>query len=193
MKEIWKDVVGYERLYKVSNYGKVKGLDRKLKDNRNWKGRLLKQEINHGYLRVRLCKNNIKVHKRVHILVAEAFIHDKSNFKSMPDEDRSKINLDDLVINHKDENKQNNNVDNLEWCTAKYNSNYGECLLKIAKKLAKPIAQYDLNNNFIKNYESISDASRKTGYNISFISDCCNGKYKQAYGYIWKFVNIEER
>lgn len=70
-------------------------------------------------------------------------------------------------------------------------SNYGECLSKIAKKLSKPVIQFDLNGNIVRRYESISDASRKTGYNISFISDCCNNKYLKAYGYFWEFDNGE--
>lgn len=174
MREIWKDIVGYEGLYSVSNLGRVKSLKRLLNDGRLWKERILKPETNHGYLRVRLCDNNGKKHKRVHILVAEAFIPNPNDYP---------------YVNHKDENKSNNRVDNLEWCTAKYNSNYGSCTFKIAKKLAKPIAQYNLDNEFIQKFKSISDASRKTGFNIAPLSNCCNNKCENAYGYKWRFIN----
>lgn len=173
MEEIWKPVVGYENLYDVSNIGRVKSLERILTDGRIWKERILKPEINHDYLRVRLCDGKYKKHKRIHILVAQAFIPNPDN---LPE------------VNHKDENKQNNYINNLEWCTSEYNSNYGNCKLKIAKKLAKPIAQYTLGDELIKEFKSISDASRKTGYNIAPLSNCCNNKCEIAYGYKWKFI-----
>lgn len=177
MKEIWKDIKDYEGLYQVSNLGRVKSLVRKLNDGRLWKEMILKQEINQGYARVLLSNNKNKKHKRVHRLVAEAFIPNPNNYP---------------IINHKDENRLNNRVDNLEWCTWKYNSNYGDCNLKIGKKLSKSVAQYDLNGNLIKKYDSISDVSRKTGYNISYLSNCCNDKYEKAYNYKWKYINEGE-
>ena len=179
-KEIWKDIVGYEGLYQVSNLGRVKNT---IRDN------ILLNEINHGYCRVLLCKNkDDHKHKRVHILVAEAFL-DKSNFKSMPYEDRSKIKLEDLEVNHKDENRMNANVNNLEWCTRLYNCNYGNCAKNIGKALSKKVVQMDINNNIIKTFDSLSDIGRTLGYGIGYISQCCNGRYKQAYGYKWRYAD----
>ena len=114
-EEIWKPVVGYEGLYEVSSYGRVRSLDRYVKYSNGpihlHKGRILnpgKEKV--GYLVVPLSCNG-KLHlKKIHILVAEAFIPNPDNLPQ---------------VNHKDENKTNNNVDNLEWCTAKYNMNYG--------------------------------------------------------------------
>lgn len=110
-EEIWKPVVGYEGLYEVSSYGRVRSLDRYDRMNRFCEGRILKLCANRlGYLKAGLCSNDKKKQYLVHRLVAEAFIPNPNNLP---------------IINHKDENPSNNNVDNLEWCTAKYNSNYG--------------------------------------------------------------------
>lgn len=188
-EEIWKDINNYEGLYQVSSFGRVKSLPRTLSDGRKWKEHILQQETNHGYKRVTLANNNFNKTYRVHVLVAEAFLPDKFNFKHMLDENTSIINLEDLVINHKDENKSNNHVDNLEWCTPKYNSNYGDCKYKIAKQLSKPVIQYDINFKVITIYDSLSEAGRQTGYNIGYISQCCNGKYSTAYGYIWRYTD----
>lgn len=101
-----KDIKGYEGLYKVDNFGNVYSLPRK-----TTKGGKLKQQINkRNYCRVVLCKNNIAKAFSVHRLVAQAFIPNPQNFPQ---------------VNHKDENPRNNCVSNLEWCTAKYNCNYG--------------------------------------------------------------------
>ena len=110
-EEIWKDIIGYEGLYQVSSYGRVRSLDRY--DSRNCfrKKRILKLCANRlGYLKVGLWSNGKVKHHLVHRLVAEAFIPNPNNLP---------------IINHIDENPSNNNVDNLEWCTAKYNMNYG--------------------------------------------------------------------
>lgn len=174
--EKWLPVVGYEGLYEVSNYGNVKrlpiiqttakGVKRRLK------GHLVPIYKKARYLYCDLTSNRTTKHHRVHRLVAEAFI---PNPKKLPE------------VNHKDENKENNHVNNLEWCDRLYNARYGHGREKVAKALGKPVEQYDLSGNFIKEFPSISQCARQTGYNISFLSNCCNGKYKQAYGFVWKF------
>lgn len=111
MEEIWKDAVGYEGLYQVSNFGRVQSLDRRDIRNRFWKGKILSQQVEKlGYCSVKLCKNGIQKREKVHRLVALAFVENPNNYKE---------------INHKDENKQNNRSENLEWCTRQYNVTYG--------------------------------------------------------------------
>ena len=105
-KEIWKDIEGYEGEYQISNYGNVKSLNYL----RTGKERILKPGKNRGgYYYVQLYKNKAKNHY-IHRLVAQAFI---KNPRNLPQ------------VNHKDENKSNNRVDNLEWCMPIYNANYG--------------------------------------------------------------------
>lgn len=109
--EIWKDIKGYEGLYQVSNEGNVVRLWKKSK-------KLISQETSRGYKRVHLYKNGISQHHSVHRLVATAFVENPDNLPQ---------------VNHKDENPGNNKVENLEWCDAKYNRNYGTCNERIRK------------------------------------------------------------
>ena len=111
MKEIWKNVTGYENYYQVSNFGNVRSLDRLDSAGRKRKGRTLIPIVdNLGYCSVHLLKNGKTKTIRIHRLVALEFLENPLNYKE---------------INHKDENKQNNSVKNLEWCDRKYNMNYG--------------------------------------------------------------------
>ena len=168
MVEIWKDIVGYEGLYKVSNLGNVMSFWHK-------KPKLIKQiKDKKGYLRVGLKLYN-KPQKLifVHRLVCQSFIPNPNNLP---------------CVNHKDENPSNNNVNNLEWCSYQYNINYGTANERRAKKHSIPVLQYDKNGNFINDYPSIKDAERKTGINHQNICNVCRGKrYKSAGGYIWKY------
>ena len=118
--EIWKDILGYEGLYQVSSYGRIKSLSRK-RNNGLDKTIILKENINNkGYKRINLHKNKKMKSYLVHRLVAQAFIPNPNNYP---------------IINHKDENPSNNHVSNLEWCTYKYNNNYGTKGEKISKAL----------------------------------------------------------
>lgn len=144
--EVWKDIKGYEGLYQVSNYGRVKSLERPSRVTK-----IMQCGIKTGgYLYITLSKCSTPKCYRTHKLVAETFLPDKTTFKSEPDEDRSLINLDKLEVNHKDEDKTNNCVDNLEWCTHKYNANYGTRKQRTGEKQRLKINQYDLEGNFIK-------------------------------------------
>lgn len=112
--EEWKDIKGYEGIYQVSSYGRIRSLDRIVErktGNYHIEGRILRQnDDTHGYLKVNLTKHDKKKTFKVHRLVAQAFIENPNNYE---------------CVNHKDENKQNNNIKNLEWCTKEYNNNYG--------------------------------------------------------------------
>ena len=115
-KEIWKDIQGYEGIYQVSSHGRVRSLDRiVVRPNGNGdyfaKGKIIYVVLTkHGYNEVHLHKDNKTKIYKVHRLVAQAFIKNPNNLP---------------CVNHIDENKTNNNVNNLEWCTYKYNNNYG--------------------------------------------------------------------
>ena len=166
--EVWKDIVGYEGLYQVSDKGRIKSL---------WFGkeRILKPGTDRdGYLRVSLCKNGKKKTYQVHRLVVKVFI---SNTNDLPQ------------INHKDEVKTNNSVENLEWCDQKYNHNYGTINQRIAEKCSKLVLQYEKSGEFVKEWKSLMDVCRNLGYDKSAISACCNEKRKSAYGFFWKYKN----
>jgi hypothetical protein len=164
--EIWKDIPGYEGVYQVSNLGNVFSLKKKRK--------MIGQKNNGGYIYVKLNKKQ----KYIHRLVAISFIDNENNFPQ---------------INHIDENKANNNVKNLEWCTAKYNRNYGTSSIRISEKQlndknkSKAVLQKK-DGVIINEFPSTKEVYRKLGYNFAYISACCLGKYKQAYGYQWEYI-----
>ena len=169
--EIWKDYKDYEGLYQASNLGRLRSLDRWVSKNGSMqfiKGRILKL-LNHnaGYLSVNLWKNNKVKTYLVHRIIAEVFLPNPNNYKE---------------VNHKDEDKTNNNVNNLEWCDAKYNSNYGTR----NERLSKSVLQYDLEGNFIKEWKSTMECCRN-GYNQGAVAACCQGKRKTHKGFIWKY------
>ena len=141
-------------------------------------GRYLKQRTNEkGYKYVRLSKNDVKRKWFIHRCVACAFLPNPLNLPQ---------------INHKDENKQNNCVNNLEWCTNKYNQNYGT--IKERKKNSYKIknnyliAQYDKNMSLIKFHNSFREIERKLKYDHCAISRCCKNKQKTSYGYVWRII-----
>lgn len=181
MEEEWRDIAGYEGLYKVSNMGRVKSLGNGNSNNsNNCKERILKS-VKHkdGYLLIDLCKEGKRKGHRVHRLVAQAFIDNPDN---LPE------------VNHKDENKENNCVSNLEWCDRKYNINYGTRTQKVAElnrnsqKVSKPIMAIHKINGLILTFPSAREASRQVGVPVSNISACCNGRLKSAGKYIWKYA-----
>ena len=177
MIEIWKDIENYEGLYQISNWGRVKSLP---KSWLKYDGGILHQKelilkprpTTVGYLRVCLRKDNHSKDFYIHRLVGLAFLPNPHNYSE---------------INHIDENKTNNNVDNLEWCSRCQNNNWGSHNISGAKKRGKPVMQYDTNGNLISVYESGKKASREVGVDSSLIRECCKGTYKQAGGYIWKY------
>lgn len=178
MKEIWKDIPGYEGLYQASNLGRIRSIDRLVNNTvglKQMKGRILKP-INGKYLKVGLSKNGIQKPIRIHRLVALTFIQNPNNYP---------------YVNHKDENKHNNCVDNLEWCTNLYNIYYGERNKKVSVNNSKcKIVQKDKNDNIIKIWNNIWELTHNTNYKKDNIYYCCCGKYKYAYGYKWERISI---
>jgi len=181
---IWKDIKGFEN-YQISNTGLIKKGDL-----------ILKPFENEGYDRILLTNGSIKSKKLIHRIVAEHFILNPLNKPQ---------------VNHKDCNKKNNNVDNLEWVTNKENVQHAiqnipnrkkqlqDDMSKIGKMYGrqnslnsrKPILQLTLGGNLIKQYESARQASSELNISYKCISKCCNGKLKTYKNFIWKFANEE--
>ena len=173
MEEIWKDIEGYEGKYQISNLGRIRIL--KI---------MILQETKHGYISINLYKNGKSRRQTVHRLVAKHFIPNLQNKR---------------CVNHIDSNRKNNRVDNLEWCTDKenmqhsmkygYSKNLLDRLQKIREKRKKKINQYDLDGNFIKQWNSLTEAAKMLGKKkCGAISNCCKNRNKTAYGYKWQYA-----
>jgi len=210
----WRDVPGLEDYYQISNDGKGRSKDRRVKagygKTRFQKGRLLKpRKTKNGYLRFCFAVDGVRQDYYVHRLVAEAFIPNPDN---LPE------------VNHKSQDKTDNRVENIEWCNRSYNNNYGDKnkrMLETSKKngsykkaldtkrnsghfteiytkgletkkergLLKKIEQLDLQGNLINCYESINEAARETGCNNAHICACCKGKLSKHKGYKWRYAS----
>ena len=174
MSEEWRDVVGYEGRYQVSSMGRVKSLERKDCLGRTVKERILKPGVvGGGYLMVVLCAGGKQKMHKVHRLVCQAF-HDNPDNKS--------------DVNHINENKTDNRACNLEWCTRRENCNHGTHNERVAKAQSKSVGQYTLDGELVKIWPSTIEVQRQTGFCQGSISQAANGKYKQAYGCIWRYV-----
>lgn len=175
--EEWRDVPGYEGYYEVSNIGRIKSVDRIITKSNGASTRffphILSFSDRFGYFRVCLYKCGKKRFFFVHQLVAMAFIPNPNKFP---------------VINHKNECPQDNRVDNLEWCTQRYNLSYGnrntKAYSKIREKMGVPIDQYSLDGKYIKTYACVNDAG-KEGFSHGGIRQCITKLVRQYKGYIW--------
>ena len=160
--ETFVKIEGFEK-YEVSNLGKVRNIK---------SGIMLKPWITKdGYLRHCLYKHNKRKNLLLHRIIATAFI---DNPGKKPQ------------VNHIDENKLNNDLSNLEWCTVKENNIHGTRTKRVAEKLSQKVIQLDLNDNILNVFKSMRQAERETGIDATSISGCCNGKRKSAGGYKWR-------
>ena len=186
--EVWRDVVGFEGQYMVSSLGRVKrvphvriGVRKVILHGE----KLIKQQADSwGYMRAWLgTRKNGKCYT-VHRLVAIAFLPNPNNLPQ---------------INHKNSDKQDNRVENLEWCTPAYNSNYGDRLRSFVKTYGVPVAQYSMSGEHIMDFEYAALAARAVGGNKSNILAAAHGvttrgkngkvrKHLSAYGYKWKVI-----
>lgn len=186
-KELWKDVVGYEGRYQVSNMGRVKSLERKVWNGRGYgtvSEKILKPRKNkYGYLDVLLHRDGKAKRYRVNRLVASAFI---PNPQGLPE------------VNHINEDKTDNSLENLAWVTHKENINHGTRTERQAEKLrgkkqteehvrkrSKPIMAIDKISGLIVEFSSSMEAERVLGINHSNITQCCKGRYKTVGGFQW--------
>src|SRR5699024_3970009 len=177
-EEKWKDIKQLEGRYMISSKGKVWSV---------YSNRCLNVRLDsYGYpgIVLRLGGNGSKQLTRpIHRLVAEAFIPNPNKYP---------------CVNHKDEDKTNNHIENLEWCTWRYNVTYGTRIERvkrstdyneIAKKISRPIIQRDKEGKFINKWDSIAACAKQLGFDNSSLSKCCKGKIKTAYGYKWEYAN----
>lgn len=159
--EIWKDIKGYEGIYQVSSYGRIKSLNYR---NLN-KEKILKQSTdNRGCKRITLNKNKERKTYQVHRLVAIHFIPNLNNYP---------------CINHKDENPSNNNIENLEWCTHKYNNNYGTRNKRHSKKIQGSKHPQSKKVKCITTgeiFNCMQEAARKYNVSQAHITHCCQGR-----------------
>ena len=176
------DIKGYEGHYMINEQGDIYSLKRK---------KLMTPCLNTcGYYQVHLSKNGIMKMHRIHRLVAQTFIPNPYNLPQ---------------VNHKDENKLNNNVENLEWCTQTYNMNYNDGQKRRAKSRnyediskkrsnaqSKEITQYDYDGSIVAVWKNAYVAEQH-GYNRTMINQCCIGNKKSHKGYIWKYTNNMEK
>lgn len=178
--ETWKPVVGYEGLYEISSMGRVKSLKRTIIAKNGTRmeveEKLLAQStITGGYLSVCLSDHGECRSYPVHRLVAMAFIPNPKNLSD---------------VNHKDEDKTNNSVENLEWMTHKENLNYGTYKERMALAVSKPVCQIDKKTGvIIAIYPGQKFAEEATGICSGTISNVCRGIGRSAGGYYWKFSN----
>lgn len=184
----WRPVVGYEGYYEVSDIGQVRGVAR---DVYHGNGTYRKQHSKvlrphpdgGGYLQVGLHREGSAHMAKIHRLVAIAFLPNPGGL---------------LEINHLDENKRNNALSNLEWCTRKENENYGTKRMRsvantdykaIGQKLSKRVAQYTLDGELVNVWDSLRSVHKATGYSTGNISMCCTGRHRNGlYGYVWVYV-----
>ena len=178
--EVWKDIPEYKGMYQVSTYGRVRSLDHYGSNGHAivlYKGKILSPCMgSEGYYHVYFYSGKIRSHM-IHRLVASVFI---PNFNSKRE------------VNHKDENKLNNNVSNLEWVSSFENANYGTRnirAIETKKKngLLKSVIMLDLDENIVDRFDTIADAAKFVGGFKNNIWACCNNKAKTAYGYRWRY------
>lgn len=190
MEEVWRWIKGYENMYQISNFGKVRSVDRfvycEVSPNKlqHVAGKTLKIKTDKkGYSVVYLSKDGKQKVGKIHRLVAQMFIPNPNNLPQ---------------VNHKDGCKSNNHVDNLEWCTNSYNQkhawasglqpSYEESNGR--GRPARPVAMLDLlTRSVLRTFETLASAGRETGINQYNIRSVCIGTRNQAGGYGWKFIN----
>lgn len=179
--ESWRSVKGLEGVYEVSDLGRVRSVDRSIVDKRGvtrrYKGRIIHQSINaDGYYVVSLMYKNTSKKGRVNRIVAEAFIYNED-----------KDNKD--IVNHIDENRLNNLLNNLEWCDTRYNITYGTAKERQVSRLSKPVYQVDVNTGLILNkFKSSAEAEEITGVSRGSVNAVSKGFQKTGGGFNWVYV-----
>lgn len=183
--EVWKDIKSYEGLYQISNYGRVKSLERLQKIKNRYGSaytRPIKTKIlsiyrnNRGYCMIQLYNESNYKHFLIHRLVAIHFLENSNNYPE---------------VDHDDENKNNNRVTNLVWCDRLYNNTRGvqnkEGRRNSSKFRMKSVNQYSLKGKLLNSFDGLRIAEEETGINNRDICACCKGRVQTAGGYIWRY------
>jgi hypothetical protein len=173
MRETWKDIEGYEGLYQASSTGKIRSFRKSNIYHGQVHHELKPTVLNNGYCVVTLYRSP-KDRKRflVHTLIAKTFLQNPNNYP---------------CVNHKDENKQNNDISNLEWCTYSYNNSYGTARIRARKSRSKIVHQYTLDGVWVATYFSATMPAKIFGISPSCIHDCCKKKTDCSGGYKWSY------
>lgn len=178
--ERWKPIEGYEGLYEVSDWGRVRSVERIDCRGQRRKPKIRKTfKDKWGYMQVLLSKDGVKEHKKIHRLVVEAFIENPNNYP---------------CVNHKTECKCFNHISSLEWCDGYYNHNYGTIGSRISdsqknrRDCSKPVIQLDMDGNVIQWFPSAKEAERQTCVNSGGIIQVCKGRYRQLNGFRWMYA-----
>lgn len=179
--EVWKDIPNYEGIYKASNFGRIKMVKRTLIDSLgkkiNKKEHILKPRTGNRYYMIALYKNGKREDLLLHRVIAQTFIPNPENKP---------------FVNHKDENCFNNCSDNLMWCTQKENMNWGTINERMSKnsKSKRKVNQYDMDGNFIKQWDCMTDFYKSKGLKLKTgIIECCKGRRQSHMGYKWKYAD----
>lgn len=179
MIEIWKDIEGYEGLYQISNFGRVKSLERRVRAKKPGTTQLIREKIRklsyttEGYSYVVLAKEGVNKTFLVHRIVAKTFIPNPENLP---------------CVNHKDENKQNDFVENLEWCTYSYNNTYKDIhRRRNLDNVNRKVIQYDLEMNEIKRWDSLIEPCSFYGIAVGNMIKCCKGERIHCAGFKWRY------
>ena len=186
MEERWMDIKGYEGLYRVSNFGRVLSVSKTFKTGKNhsivrtYPDTIMSpSKTKKGYLRVNLFKEGRLKAFQVHRLVAEAFIPNPNNYPE---------------VNHINEVKDCNIVENLEWCTTRYNIEYStgfSTIYNAIEKTKRPVVQLTLADDYVKEWPSITEACKALRLNPANVCLCCNGKRNKCGNYKWKYKNYD--
>ncbi|WP_426388214.1 NUMOD4 domain-containing protein [Lacticaseibacillus paracasei] len=172
-REIWKDIEGFEGLYQVSNMGRVRSLDREDAQGRRRKGMVLADSSSgRGYRKIALWRDGDVKYKFTHRLVATAFLDNPDNFPQ---------------VNHKDENKKNNVVSNLEWCSVIYNNMYGTRTKRSAKAKERPIYVVSGSGHHYF-FGSAKKASELLGLWPQGVNNCLHGRVKHHGGFSFELA-----
>lgn len=174
MIEEWRDIPNYEGLYQISNLGNVKSFRKSTKYNCQSEYILKPCIASHGYKEVTLYNNTVRHKFLVHRLVASVFLPNPNNLPQ---------------INHKDENKLNNNVENLEWCTAEYNNAYGTARLRKIDTVSIPVEQLTYDGKVIAIYRSTRIAAELLNMNRGTLKSAID-KHTQCKGYFWRYSSF---